>query len=379
MDQQSCITDTLWLGYSNKTLSQPEIDMIHHHAETCEICADMKEGIDAMRQSEMLENTVATIYKKVDDYLEPKRKLGILWYWSAAAILIFGIGLSWFWVNTTEPIVKIGTDSLITAKQTEEKSEIKNEPNIDSSEAELKEIPLAINMASPIKQVPNYENKDRRDDAKMQVEEDMGNGSMDDLDKITETKKLPDTTHYVITPPVDTVPRGVTLAFENLATSGSYSNTAPASMESYSSDNVMIKKSENYTFTEAEESKSANRKKVNTSSRKTTSLPAPMSNSNTNGAANNYALSKYLNLNDSANFALAKANFTQNNFTQCLESLKNITSNPASLYYEEGLLLKAKALIKQKKNKEAKLVLRITIALNGIRKSEAEEILKELK
>ena len=70
------------------------------------------------------------------------------------------------------------------AKQTEEKSEIKNEPNIDSSEAELKEIPLAINMASPIKQVPNYENKDRQDDAKMQVEEDMGNGSMDDLDKI---------------------------------------------------------------------------------------------------------------------------------------------------------------------------------------------------
>ncbi len=379
MDQQSCITDTLWFDYSNKTLSQPEIDMINHHAETCEICADIKEGIDAMSQSEMLENTVATINKKVDDYLEPKRKLGVFWYWSAAAILIFGIGLSWFWVNTTQPIVTINIDSISMAKQTEEKSEIKNKPNIDSSEPEHKEIPLAINETQPVKQVPVFENKDRQDDAKMQVEEDMGKGSMDDLDKITETKKLPDTTHYVITPPIDTVPRGVTLAFENLVTTGSYSNTAPPSMESYSLDNVIVKKSENYTFTEAEESKSANRKKVNTSSRKTTSLPAPMSNSNTNGAANNYAISKYLNLNDSANFALARANFTQNNFTQCLESLKNITSNPASLYYEEGLLLKAKALIKQKKNKEAKLVLRITIALNGIRKSEAEEILKELK
>lgn len=379
MDQQSCITDKLWLGYSNKTLSQPEIDMIHHHAETCVVCADIKEGIDAMSQSEMLENTIATINKKVDDYLEPKRKLGILWYWSAAAILIFGIGLSWFWVNTTQPVVTINIDSISMAKQTEEKSEIKNKPNIDSSEPDHKEIPLAINETQPVKRVPVFENKDRQDDAKMQVEEDMGNGSMDDLDKITETKKLPDTTHYVITPPIDTVPRGVALAFENLATSGSYSNTAPPSMESYSLDNVIVKKTENYTFTEAEESKSATRKKVNTSSRKTMSLPAPMSNSNTNGAANNYAISKYLNLNDSANFALAKTNFNQNNFTKCLELLKNITSNPASLYYEEGLLLKAKALIKQKKNKEAKVVLRTTIALNGIRKSEAEEILKELK
>ncbi len=379
MDQQSCITDKFWLGYSNKTLSQPEIDMIHHHAETCEICANIKEGIDAMSQSEMLENTVATINKKVDDYLEPKRKLGVFWYWSAAAILIFGIGLSWFWVNTTQPIVTINIDSISMAKQTGEKSEIKNKPNIDSSEPEHKEIPLAINETQPVNQVPVFENKDRQDDAKMQVEEDMGNGGMDDLDKITETKKLPDTTHYVIIPPVDTVPRGVTLAFENLATSGSYSNTAPPSMESYSLDNVMVKKSENYTFTEAEESKSATRKKINTSSRKTMSLPAPMSNSNTNGAANNYAISKYLNLNDSANFALAKTNFNQNNFTKCLELLKNITSNPASLYYEEGLLLKAKALIKQKKNKEAKVVLKTITSLNGELKSEAEILLKELK
>jgi hypothetical protein len=376
MDQQSCITNKLWLGYSNKTLSQPEIDMVHHHAETCEICADIKEGIDSMSQPKNLEQTVQAINYRIDELIVPNRKLGIFWYWSAAAVLIFGIGLSWFWVNETQPVVKINADSLIIAKQTEPESELKNESA--PTQPEQKEIPLVVNTEPPTKYVPIIESDTREDDAKMPVE-DMEVTSMDDKDAVVETKKLNDTSLIAVTKPVDTIPRGVTLAFDNIVTSGSYNYSSPSSIGTYSTDNVMIKKPENYTFTEAEESKSATRKKVNTSSRKTMSLPAPMSNSNTNGAANNYAISKYLNLNDSANFALAKTNFNQNNFTKCLELLKNITSNPASLYYEEGLLLKAKALIKQKKNKEAKLVLKTITSLNGELKSEAEILLKELK
>ena len=379
MDQQPCITDTFWLGYSNKTLSQSEIDMIHHHAETCEVCADIKEGIDAMSQPEILGNKVSNINNKVDRYLEPKRKLGILFYWSAAAILIFGIGLSWFWVNTNQPIVKINTDSLKIVGQTEEKLQFNNEPNTANSEPEQKEIPLAVNETPSVKQVPLFETKDREDDSKMQVE-DIAASSMDDLDKITETKKLPDTSRYVITPPKDTIPRGITLAFENrVNTTGSYNNVAPPSMESYSLDNVdVLKKTESVSVIESE---STNKRKANSSSRKASSTPAPMSNSNVNNdvGSNTYTVSKYLNLNDSNNFALAKSYFSQNKFAKCIESLKPITGNPFSPYYEEGLFLKAQALIKLKKAKEAKVILKTIISYDGEFKSAAEKLISGLK
>lgn len=379
MDQLSCITDTLWLGYSNKTLSQSKIDMIHHHAETCEVCADIKEGIDAMAQPKNLVQTVTTINNRIDKLIEPKRKLGILFYWSAAAILIFGIGLSWFWVNTNQPIVKINTDSLKIIGQTEEKLQFNNEPNTANSEPEQKEIPLAVNETPSVKQVPLFESKDREDDSKMQVE-DIAASSMDDLDKITETKKLPDTSRYVITPPNDTIPRGITLAFENrVNTTGSYNNVAPPSMESYSLDNVdVLKKTESISVIESE---STNKRKANSSSRKASSTPAPMSNSNVKNDAgsNTYAVSKYLNLNDSNNFALAKSNFTQNKFAKCIESLKPITGNPFSPYYEEGLFLKAQAFIKLKKAKEAKVILKTIISYNGEFKSAAEKLISGLK
>jgi len=379
MDQLSCITDTLWLGYSNKTLSQSKIDIIHHHAETCEVCADIKEGIDAMAQPKNLVQTVTTINNRIDKLIEPKRKLGILFYWSAAAILIFGIGLSWFWVNTNQPIVKINTDSLKIIGQTEEKLQFNNEPNTANSEPEQKEIPLAVNETPSVKQVPLFESKDREDDSKMQVE-DIAASSMDDLDKITETKKLPDTSRYVITPPNDTIPRGITLAFENrVNTTGSYNNVAPPSMESYSLDNVdVLKKTESISVIESE---STNKRKANSSSRKASSTPAPMSNSNVKNDAgsNTYAVSKYLNLNDSNNFALAKSNFTQNKFAKCIESLKPITGNPFSPYYEEGLFLKAQAFIKLKKAKEAKVILKTIISYNGEFKSAAEKLISGLK
>lgn len=106
-----------------------------------------------------------------------------------------------------------------------------------------------------------------------------------------------------------------------------------------------------------------------------------MSNSNVKNDAgsNTYAVSKYLNLNDSNNFALAKSNFTQNKFAKCIESLKPITGNPFSPYYEEGLFLKAQAFIKLKKAKEAKVILKTIISYNGEFKSAAEKLISGLK
>ena len=75
MDKQSCISNQLWIGYSNKTLTRAEADFVNDHASTCEVCADIRGGIDELEQPGSLGQRVTLINKKVDEFLEPKRNL----------------------------------------------------------------------------------------------------------------------------------------------------------------------------------------------------------------------------------------------------------------------------------------------------------------
>lgn len=369
MDKQPCITDQLWLGYSNKTLSQPETDMILNHAATCEVCADIKEGIDAMSQPATLGNAVSSINKKVDDYLEPKRKLGVFWYWSAAAVLVLGIGLSWYFINDKSPIAIKQKDAPTPANQTEEKPLVTNPEKPTITYTEPKEIPLARNDkfdAKPNSVMVEDVNQGEADGRSGQV--------VESLSKTLETITMPDTTTYAITPAKDTIPRGIVLAFEN-RTSMDDSYSAPPAAESMDKD---AKKTELEEVVVVE-TKAAKKRNVTVSKRKATSMPAPANNSNVNNGGASNTDFKFTTPNDSANFVAAKSYYSQNKFTKCIETLKPITTNPYSPYYEEGLLIKAQSLIKLKKTKEAKTVLKTIISLNGEFKSVAEGLLKGLK
>ncbi len=369
MAKQPCITDPLWIGYSNKTLSQTEIDAILNHAVTCDICADIKEGIDAMSHPATLGKRVNAVNNKVDEYLEAKQNLSVFWYWSAAAVLVLGIGFSWFILNNKKQIAYKTNDSLNLTSQKIESHNSKDESISNPTSPIQKEIPLATN--DKFNNIPNKVSKED-----IAVNEGDANGSsgevMESLSKTLGTMTF-DSVGYATTPVADTVYRGIFLAFEN-KTRMDDSYSAPPATESMDKDKK-IATSEQVEIVSIDKTTSKKRK-AETSSRNSASLPAPASNSNNWNNTNSY---KNIINYDSSNLALAITNFNQNNFNLCLQNLETITSNPSSPYYEEGLLIKAKALIKLNKTKQAKTVLKTIISKKGNHKSEAEELLKGLK
>ncbi len=356
MDKQSCISNQLWIGYSAKTLSQADTDMILSHAETCEVCTDIKEGIDAMNKPESLNERVTGINKKADDYLKPNRNLSLFWYWSAAAILVFGIGFSWFLIDNEKQL----------ASKPDEKPVFENKTNPTLSNPELKDIPLAKNDNPVFKKENNYETNVVENDA-----DGRSSQVTEDIFKPFESIKIPDTSTYVFRTTPDTMPRGISLAFDNKTDNDDSYSSAPQ-MESMDKDDP---KSKDVQIVSAE-TKSLKKRKVETAKRKSAANPDPLSNSNVSNNSNSF---KNSYSKDSSNLALAKTNYTQNNYDKCLENLTTITANPSSLYYEDALLLKAKTFIKQNKIKEAKAILKTLISLKGNKKSEAEGLMKGLK
>lgn len=369
MDKQPCITDHLWLGYSNKTLNQPETNMILNHAATCEVCADIKEGIDVLKKPLRLKSRVENINLHVDEFLKPKRNLSILWYWSAAAVLVFGIGLGWFFINDKTPVALKNSDTTTIAKTPYDNPTFANPEKPSLKFTEPKEIPLARNDEFDAKT-----NSVMVEDVNQGEADGTSGQVVESLSKTLEAITMPDTTTYAITPATDTIPRGTVLAFESrVSMDDSYS--APPTAESMDKDANKKELDEVVVV----ETKAAKKSNASVSKRKAATMPAPANNSNVNNSWTSNPDFKYLTPNDSANFALAQTYFNQNKFTQCIETLKPITTNSRSPYYEEGLLIKAQALIKLKKTKEAKAVLKTIISLNGEFKSAAEGLLQGLK
>ncbi len=65
MDATKCISNPHWEAYSQGKLSKTQLDLLNAHVQSCEICADMKAGIDAMQHPENLVKQVAVIDKKI--------------------------------------------------------------------------------------------------------------------------------------------------------------------------------------------------------------------------------------------------------------------------------------------------------------------------
>ena len=375
MDKQSCISNQLWIGYSNKTLTRAVADFVNDHASKCEVCADIKEGIEELEQPGSLGQRVTLINKKVDEFLEPKRNLKLFWYWSAAAVLVFGVGLSWFLVSETTQIARKPEGPKSISGISKEKPVLQNETNPVISSPELKDIPLAKND-NPVFGENTVFDANIREDQVQQNADGRSAESMDNLEKYPETFKTPDTTSYALTQ-ADTVVRGATMAFENNG-GGTYS-AAPS--YNWTASEPEMKKVQTSDIAVVEVQTSSKRKSE-TSKRKSPTNPAPLnnnSNSTNPGITDNFSLSTYYVTKDSTDLALAYTNFDLANFAKCVETLKSITASPNSMYYEEGLMLKAKALIKQNKTKEAKAVLNTVVSLKGVWKVEAEGVLKGLK
>ncbi len=326
----------MWEGYAQKTLSPADILILQKHAEGCELCADIKEGIDSLANPETLPQTVAQINADVDEYLKPKRKrLSVLWYSSAAAVVLIALGIAWYNMpvlpseqvaqNNKQQQESTTIDTNTRKTTTESVEELRLTPTQAKKETEPK--PKATDDKG-LATASNSTNDDHRDDVLR-----------------TESGVQPAT-------------------------------TAPAQIDTvlFFDDNVetpqvvdLLKKGADVNPT----------KKVT----KQDIYPSNMSTNNFNNFDNlnnlNTTIWAFSPQQDSINYVNAQAYYDVQQYDSCLLSLQNIIFRPLP-YNELAALLKAKTLIKQNQPAQAKEVLKGTVFTDKKRKKEAEKLLKSI-
>jgi hypothetical protein len=89
MDSTKCIVNQQWEAYSQNKLPSKDLELLQAHVLTCEICADIKEGIDVMQTPANLVQTVKKINEEIDSKVATKKnRILPLFYWAAAASLV---------------------------------------------------------------------------------------------------------------------------------------------------------------------------------------------------------------------------------------------------------------------------------------------------
>ena len=352
-----------------------ELDNMNNHVNTCEICADTKEGIDAMVHPELLEERVSLINGKVNAYPAQSKTINRIWYWSAAAILIMGVGLSLYLNTKPNTLTKNNKPYSIPTEQPGNKITKKENPAITSPE--LRNIPLAKNDVHPfepvgsgsLKIIPPTNAEGARIDNDFQFKS---------IDLVIDSLKITPIISGT-SPQGDTMPRGYISAFEDTKDLHPEEEKEKLRSEETRADDDKTESSR-WKQEDFAVSGSVKFKKSVSYSNKRESIPAPSNMSNNNmGNTSNNSVVQYLHSKDSADYEMAKVNYESKIYNQCLLSLAKISNNSNSLFYEDGLFLQAKALIAQGKTKEAKKVLNTLISLKNKRSIEARALLGSLK
>ncbi len=340
MDTLGCINNTIWEAYANKTISQADLIYMTEHVKTCEICADVKEGIDTMPMPELLVDRVDKVNSRVDEIIKQKNsKKTLIYYWSAAAILFISFGLVWY--NTLDINQEM-------ALKESKKPAPKNEVEIPQKDSIYNHVPPALNENKTDKNLANnninIEAETVEAPTPMKMENsmpDMGLAQLAEADESQmETKESIALTDSVVTTRND--------GFKNIEKITDKALSL--------SDISVAKKSKKY------------------------SIPATANNNLMN---NNL---EYVSTQFPANFGLDSSNFTKaqnafntNQFDTCINLLNAIQINPRSSFYEDALYLSAQTYLKQNKKIEAKNVLNVLINLKGKKQKEAKRLLKTVK
>lgn len=355
MDPSECISNTIWESYAAKTLNKSDKLKLQKHAATCEICADIKAGIDALAKPENLYEYVQSINTKVDTYLEPKKRKYNLWiYTGIAAVFIALLSITWFFVNN------ISNDKTAQA--------IHNTPQIQSSEIAVNDsvktntkIIESIIEPNANKQLLALNKKAKAVEPKAVLTESVqkeaaalnADQSISSVSGLSAPKMELKDTAFIIAMADKTEEEDVKVAVQE-------------------SINV-------------QEQKVSTKRAIRKATKET--LPSNyMGNnvnnnlSNTNGP-DNYKNSGTSNsiLNDSINYSRSMQFFESKQYDSCNYYVSPIINNPASIYQENALLLKAKSLLNQNKNAEAKAILKQVISLKKAKAPEAKVLLKGIE
>jgi hypothetical protein len=353
MDTNTCIDNNIWEAYANNTISQGDLIYMENHVKTCELCADMKEGIDAMLVPSLLVDKVDKVNKAVDEIVKKKNnKKYVLAYWSAAAVLLIAVGL--FWINYTNLAPQLAQNES-TLKSPPVLNEIDSIYNSVPPKAKAKKEELALNKGQKqtiVKSVPSEVLTQKSFEAEKA-----------DFDDANAT---------------EIVQKNTSLAEGDMA-------VPEVKMEAQTETVTVKDKAPAIALTES-------KKKVEVTNKaaKALSLPAPVNNNNlgyNNYSTNNNWMDTVLqrdkfrttNYSDSLNYANAQNEYKANRLDNSLDILVLITNNNKSNYYEDALFLSAQVYVKQNKKTEAKSTLKKVIKLKGNKQPEAEQLLKSMK
>lgn len=339
MDTLACLNNTIWEAYANKTISQADFIYMTNHVKTCEICADVKEGIDAMIDSKLLVNKVDKVNSEVDKIIKQKNKTKpLIYYWSAAAILFISVGL--FWYNTLDFKEEIAL-----------KESFKPAPK---SEVEIPQKDSIYNYVPP------------------QIKENKIDKNLAEVYKPTKVK-----TEEVRMPQVESAAEmEMVKSVESEAPQMEFKAAAAAKY-----DTVSLARNDDSKSKENVSQKSISMASVVTTKKgKMPSIPAAVNNNamnnNSDFVSNQVTNNSFI---DSANFAKAQRAFNENHFDSCINLLNNIQMNPRSNYYEDALYLSTQTYLKQNKKAEAKNVLNVLINFKGKKQKEAKRLLKSIE
>lgn len=339
MDNLACINNTIWEAYANKTISQADFIYMTNHVKTCEICADVKEGIDAMSDSRLLVNKVDKVNSEVDKIIKQKNKTRpLVYYWSAAAILFISVGL--FWYNTLD-----------FKKEIALKETFKPAPK---SEIELPQKDSIYNYVPP----KTKENKIDKNLAEVYKPTEVK----------TEEVRIPQTESAADMEMLKSMEAEVPQMEFKAAAAAKYDTVSLArNDDSKSKENVSQKAISMASVATTKKSKMP-------------SIPAAANNNamnnNSDFVSNQVTNNSFI---DSVNFSKAQKAFNENHFDTCISLLNNIPFNPRSNYYEDALFLSAQTYLKQNKKAEAKNVLNVLINFRGKKQKEAKRLLKSIK
>lgn len=339
MDTTNCINNETWELYAANKLAEKELASLQKHTETCELCSDIKEGIDAMPKPELLGAEVESLNKKAEEYLAaPKRKRMPIWYWGAAAALLISLGIGFMYTKTNT-----GDVALVTPKEKNE------QPTIDTAATSkiIEKGPKEKDAVETKSKVDNYK-KDRKEEKESITDEPKGTPITKDIQKREAESK----------------DAAKALDDENIT-------------NDLSKKEVVISKATN-----AEKAKGVTTDVSRAAKKQKLVLPSPQMNNifnnsyNSNLGLNSFDFKQPL---DSLNYNTALQAFGNDSLEKCITSLSYIVQDVNSKFYEDALLLQAKTLIKQNKEEVAKTVLKKAIALKGKRKREAKKLLRKLK
>lgn len=323
MDTTGCITNEVWLDYASGRLSQADNARVLRHAASCEICADILEGIHAMKQPETLPQRIEEINQKVQKHavpVMPGRKIS-LWYIGVAAALLMASGLGWY-------ILRVPAHDRVALKEKQQ----------DTKQESLQE--EVVKPADPEQKGEQVQSEKMKPQTGRKAP--VAAQTIQDNDHLVAEEEF--------------------LTEEASGKTGDMKPVAPAIHEEQKISAIRA-----ITGKEIQETTTAARKALTADE----SSALYQKQLTLDGARPVHA--------DSLRYEKGVVFYANSSYDSCRHVLQPLLNNTQGLYYEDALLLAAKSYLAEGDKHNAIAYLEKVMRLNGKRTGEARQLLNELQ